>query len=113
MVNPEGGQTWSDSGGGSAGDVTVLTFIAAPIDDVHTRIHVIVSRNHSLDRPDEEFTGGFDVIMDQDRVIVESQRPEEIPVGLKEELHLRLPDAHALLYRRMLREIDLPETYMP
>lgn len=113
VVNPEGGKTWSDGGGGSEGDVTVLTFIGAPIDDTTTRIHVIVSRNHSLDKPDSDFTGGFDTIMEQDRVIVESQRPEQIPTDMKDELHIRLPDAHAILYRRMLREINLPESYMP
>lgn len=113
VVNPSGGKTWSDSGSGSKGDVTLLTFIAVPVDEVITRIHVLVSRNHSLDRPDSNFTSGFDVIMDQDRVIVESQRPEEIPTDLKDELHIRTPDAPAILYRRMLREIDLPESYMP
>ena len=113
VVNPAGGKTWSDAGAGSKGDVTLLTFIAAPVDDVITRIHVLVSRNHSLDRPDSDFTSGFDVIMDQDKVIVESQRPEEIPTDLKEELHIRTPDAPAILYRRMLREIDLPESYLP
>lgn len=113
VVNPEGGETWSDAGAGQAGDCTLLSFIAAPLTETTTRIHVIVSRNHALDRPDSEFTGGFDVVMEQDRVIVESQRPEEIPTDLKEELHLRMPDQHAILYRRMLREIDLPEAYMP
>lgn len=113
VVNPEGGQTWSDAGGGQKGDVTLLTFIAAPVDAETCRIYVLVARNHSLDKPDSDFTSGFDTIMDQDRVIVESQRPEKIPMDLKEELHVRMPDAHAILYRRMLREIDVPESYMP
>lgn len=113
VTNPEGGRTWSESGGASAGDVTLLTFIAAPVDEFNTRIHVFVSRNHSLDKPDTDFTSGFDVIMEQDRVIVETQRPEEIPTDLKEELHIRTPDAPAILYRRMLRDIHLPESYMP
>ncbi|SLN70822.1 aromatic ring-hydroxylating oxygenase subunit alpha [Roseisalinus antarcticus] len=113
VTNPEGGKTWSDDGESKAGDCTLLTFIAAPVDEATTRIHVLVSRNHGLNRPDEDFTSGFDVVMNQDKVIVESQRPEQIPMDLKEELHLRMPDAHAVLYRRMLREIDLPEGYMP
>lgn len=113
VVNPDGGQTWSDQGAGQAGDCTLLTFIAAPVTDALTRIHVLVSRNHALDKPDSDFTGGFDVVMEQDRVIVESQRPEQIPTDLRDELHLRLPDQHAILYRRMLREIDVPEGYMP
>lgn len=113
VTNPEGGKTWSDRGGGSAGDVTLLTFIAAPVDERTTTIHVIVSRNHALDRPDSDFTSGFDAIMEQDRVIVETQRPEEIPTDLKEELHVRVPDAPAVLYRRMLKELDLPARFLP
>ncbi|PZQ48197.1 MAG: hypothetical protein DI556_15365 [Rhodovulum sulfidophilum] len=114
VVNPEGGRTWSDAAGRSAsGDVTLLSFLAAPLDETTTRIHVMVSRNHSLDRPDSDFTGGFDTIMEQDREIVESQRPEQIPTDLRDELHIRLPDAPAILYRRMLRELDLPASYMP
>ena len=45
------------------------------------------------------------VIFAQDRVIVESQRPEELPVDLSEELHLKGPDGGTLQYRRMLREL--------
>jgi phenylpropionate dioxygenase-like ring-hydroxylating dioxygenase large terminal subunit len=112
VVNPEGGKTWSDSGAGKTGDVTLLTFIAAPVDVARCTIHVLVSRNHSLDRPDSDFTSGFDVIMEQDRVIVETQRPEEIPSDLREEIHVRVPDAAAILYRRMLREIGAIEPGM-
>ena len=34
--------------------------------------------------------------------MVESQRPEELPLDLSEELHLRGPDAGTLAYRRLL-----------
>lgn len=113
VLNPEGGATWSDSDNARAGDVTLLSFLATPVDETLTHIHVLVTRNHALDRDDAEFTGGFDTVMEQDRVIVEGQRPEQIPVDIKEELHLRLPDAASILYRRMLRELNLPASYMP
>lgn len=113
IVNPEGGQTWSDKGTGKEGDATVLSFIAAPMTETTTRIYVFVSRNHALDRPDSEFTDGFDTVMEQDRTIVESQRPEKIPVDVKEELHMRVPDQAAVAYRRMLRDLGLNEAYMP
>jgi phenylpropionate dioxygenase-like ring-hydroxylating dioxygenase large terminal subunit len=103
--------TWSDSPDSKAGDATILTFIASPVREMETRIYVFVSRNHSLDKDDNAFTGGFDAIMDQDRVIVETQRPEQIPVDLKEELHLRVPDAAGIMYRRALREIDKAEAF--
>lgn len=105
------GATWSDRPDSKTGDATILTFIASPVQDMETRIYVFVSRNHSLDKDDEGFTGGFDAIMGQDRVIVETQRPEQIPIEVKEELHLRVPDAAGIMYRRVLREIDKAEAF--
>jgi vanillate O-demethylase monooxygenase subunit len=42
------------------------------------------------------------VIFAQDQRVVESQRPEAVPVDLAAELHLRF-DALAVAYRRALR----------
>jgi vanillate O-demethylase monooxygenase subunit len=39
---------------------------------------------------------------------VEAQRPEELPLDLSEELHLRGPDRTAVEYRRRLRELARP-----
>ncbi len=47
------------------------------------------------------------LVTEQDRVIVERQRPEELPLDLSEELHLKGPDAVAVEYRRMMREIGV------
>lgn len=107
------GGTWSESADTKAGDVTTLSFIAAPIDETTTRIYAFIGRNHSLARPDAEFGAGFDTVMEQDRVVVETQRPERIPTDIKEELHLRFPDAAAILYRRMLRELEQVEAFVP
>jgi hypothetical protein len=46
-------------------------------------------------------------------VIVESQRPEEIPTDLREELHLRVPDASGIVYRRLLGQIGDTAAFMP
>jgi vanillate O-demethylase monooxygenase subunit len=40
-------------------------------------------------------------------VVVESQRPEELPVDLTEELHVRGPDDPSVIYRRMLRKLGV------
>ena len=100
------GGTWSEGAAPSVGDATILSFIASPLDAATTRIYVFIARNHALDKEDSAFSGGFDTIMAQDQVIVESQRPEEIPTDLREELHLRLPDAAAVAYRRMLATLE-------
>ena len=38
--------------------------------------------------------------------MVESQRPEELPLQLRDELHLKVPDRLAVLYRRQLAQLD-------
>jgi vanillate O-demethylase monooxygenase subunit len=45
--------------------------------------------------------------MRQDQQIVETQRPEELPLDLTAELHLRGTDAGALEYRRLLRRLGV------
>ena len=77
VINVGGSRSWSDGENSSVGDVTLLSFIAAPVEVGTTRIYVFTGRNHSLDVDDSQFTAGFDTIMEQDRVIVENQRPEE------------------------------------
>ena len=46
-------------------------------------------------------------IYEQDFVIVGNQRPEELPLDLSEELHVKGPDSIALEYRRMMREVGV------
>ena len=48
-----------------------------------------------------------DLLAEQDRVIVENQRPEELPLDLTEELHIKGPDAPALQYRKMMGELGV------
>jgi phenylpropionate dioxygenase-like ring-hydroxylating dioxygenase large terminal subunit len=45
-------------------------------------------------------------ILDEDRAIVESQRPELLPLDLQAELHLR-SDRVAIAYRTWLRQLGL------
>jgi phenylpropionate dioxygenase-like ring-hydroxylating dioxygenase large terminal subunit len=107
------GRTWSETGNTREGDATILSFIASPIDEKTTRLYVFMARNHSFDTEDSSFVNGFDIVTEQDRIIVEGQRPEQIPTDIKEELHLKFPDGPAIMYRRMLRELDNVEGYAP
>lgn len=47
------------------------------------------------------------IAAEQDRVVVESQRPEELPLDLAAEMHLKGPDSVAVAYRRMLAELGV------
>lgn len=44
-------------------------------------------------------------VLAQDQPVVESQRPERIPTHLREELHLRVPDAVSFRYRQLLGQL--------
>ena len=76
-------------------------------------MYVFIVRNYRLDDDDRTFKDFTDTIMEQDRVIVESQRPEEIPTDLRDELHLKVPDASGIAYRRLLARIDEAGAFMP
>jgi vanillate O-demethylase monooxygenase subunit len=47
------------------------------------------------------------LVTEQDQIIVERQRPEELPLDLSEELHLKGPDAIAVAYRRFMKELGV------
>ncbi len=61
----------------------------------------------SLDEPAQRHVDTQETIFEQDRVVVEKQRPEDLPLDLSEEMHLKGPDAVAVEYRKMLREIGV------
>ena len=59
--------------------------------------------HHALpDDPDETLQKFEDVIFGQDQRVVESQRPEQVPFDLADELHLQF-DAVAIAYRKAMQ----------
>ncbi|MFQ5911881.1 MAG: Rieske 2Fe-2S domain-containing protein [Nitrospinota bacterium] len=85
-----------------------LTFLCTPISFNECTRFLLITRNYDLDPAKEDGTEKFlTLIAEQDRVIVENQRPEELPLDLTEELHLKGPDAVALAYRRFMRELGV------
>ena len=109
----EDGRTWSETSTTREGDATILSFIVCPVDAATSRLYAFMARNHSLDKSDASFADGLDTITEQDRIVVESQRPELIPTDLKEELHLRYPDAASVMFRRLLFEVEGSQAYVP
>jgi phenylpropionate dioxygenase-like ring-hydroxylating dioxygenase large terminal subunit len=95
------------------GEVTVISLISAPTSPKLTDMYFYIARNHHHEDDDATWKDFSDTIMEQDRVIVESQRPEEIPTDLREELHLKVPDASGIAYRRLLGRIDQVAAFMP
>lgn len=86
--------------GGEEGMVYV--FASQPLGPERCAGYVLIARNYNLEQPDSVLQEFEDVIFEQDRRVVESQRPEIVPFDLADELHLRF-DAVAVAYRRTMR----------
>ncbi len=74
------------------------------MDAEYSEMRMVIAMNYGLEIPAEELIGFQDHVAEQDRVIVESQRPELLPLDLQAELHLR-SDRMAIAYRKWLREM--------
>ena len=83
-----------------------MYFAVTPVDEHNSVGWMWNSMNYNHDMSDEEFEAYIDEIVLQDIPIVESQRPELLPLDLQAELHLRA-DKTAVAYRRWLRELGL------
>jgi vanillate O-demethylase monooxygenase subunit len=82
----------------------ITWFVCTPISTRETRWFRFSCHNYLAS---EEQKARGQMIMEQDRRIVEAQRPEELPLDLSEELHLRGPDRASLEYRRRLRQLGI------
>ena len=84
----------------------LLFFTASPVGRKLTRSFTLMSRNYETDpASDEKFLSFNDLVVSQDRPVVESQRPEELPFDLSAELHIRGVDRVSIEYRRWLVEL--------
>jgi vanillate O-demethylase monooxygenase subunit len=85
-----------------------VVFLAiCPTTGKSLRRFVYKLRDYDLDKPDDRFIEKSNIVAAQDKAIVEEQRPEELPVDLAEEMHVRGPDDPAVVYRRALAAIGV------
>lgn len=80
----------------------VYFFVSQPVGKNKCRGYCIIGRNYDKEEPDSILQNFEQVIFDQDKVVVESQRPEQVPFDFAEELHLKF-DAVAMNYRRAMK----------
>lgn len=76
----------------------VYFFASQPMDNGCCKGYCVVSKDHDLGQEDQVIEDFESVIFDQDRRIVEPQRPAQVPFDLSAELHLRF-DAVSVAYR--------------
>lgn len=89
----------------SEGDFAIQLNVT-PTDEATSVAWMCIALNYARDTPESELRSYQDKITSQDVPIVESQRPERLPLDLQEELHLR-SDRIAVAYRKWLRQIGL------
>lgn len=77
-----------------------------PVDELNCTAWLYLALNYAFEKTDEELRAFQDKITSQDIPVVESQRPERLPLDLQAELHLR-SDRIAIAYRKWLKEIGL------
>ncbi|HEV2157859.1 aromatic ring-hydroxylating dioxygenase subunit alpha [Bradyrhizobium sp.] len=81
------------------------TFMAVtPVDLENCVLHLTAAINYGFDVAVEQIVARLDKVYEQDRVIVESQRPKTLPLHPKDEIHLR-SDLLGVEYRRWLRAL--------
>lgn len=83
---------------------SVLT--ATPVDEENTIAWLFGMSDFRQGMTEEDALKWSELIIGQDALVVESQRPELLPLDLQEELHLAC-DRLAIAYRRWLRELGL------
>lgn len=81
------------------------TFLnATPVDEDEAVLHLIVAINFGAQLTEAQILSRQDRVFEQDRLIVESQRPYRLPLDLREEMHVR-SDRLAVEYRRWLKAL--------
>jgi phenylpropionate dioxygenase-like ring-hydroxylating dioxygenase large terminal subunit len=77
-----------------------------PVEKGKSMVWVLIAVNHLRDVPENELQNYQTMINDQDIPVVESQRPELLPLDLQAELHLR-SDRTSIAYRKWLKQLAL------
>jgi vanillate O-demethylase monooxygenase subunit len=89
------------------GDTTLLFFTVTPNNARVSTLHLYYGRNFTSAMDPERERAAVLLIAEQDKPIIENQRPEELPLDLAAELHIKGPDAIAVEYRRFMAELGM------
>lgn len=94
-------------------DTAYYTYaVASPVSARETTVHWVVAFPDSLRYSEDELDAGFLPFFEEDRVVVEQQRPEWLPLDLGIELQMPF-DRIAVAYRRALLALGFPVLSFP
>jgi phenylpropionate dioxygenase-like ring-hydroxylating dioxygenase large terminal subunit len=94
------------AGLGSPHDRFTTMMTSQPVDEVNCINRILFAINFAPHLTEADMTPRQDIVYGQDRDIVETQRPERIPVDLREEMHHR-SDRLGVAYRRYLGALGI------
>lgn len=83
---------------------------ASPISARHTRVFVPICRNFDKDAPLQATLDFNHQVFAEDKDIVEQQWPEDLPIDLHDEVHIRA-DKSSITYRKALAALGLGRSY--
>lgn len=95
---PEGGRLW-------------ILNAASPISARKTRVFSPLARNFNKEGPLEDVYAFNLQVFNEDRVIVESQHPEDLPLDIQMEAHIAA-DRTSIAYRKLLKAMGLGAPYI-
>ena len=90
----------------TGGERYMIQLSVTPVDELTSIAWMTIAMNYGHDVSEEELKAFQEKIVGQDIPVVESQRPERLPLDLQAELHLR-SDRIAVAYRKWLRQLGL------
>ncbi len=88
----------------------VILNSASPVSARKTRLFPLLMRNYDLSEPVEPFIDYNNKIFNEDRDVVQAQCPEDLPIDLTEEVHIRA-DRTSIVYRQELARLGLGRNY--
>lgn len=79
---------------------------SCPVSARRTRVFPVIARDFDQDRPVDELIAFQQKVYAEDQRIVERQNPEDLPIDLDDEVHVRA-DRTSVEYRRQLARLGL------
>jgi phenylpropionate dioxygenase-like ring-hydroxylating dioxygenase large terminal subunit len=86
--------------------VFTMMIVATPVEVARTRAWIVFSMRGADATSDEQLIEWTDRVFLQDKPVVQSQRPELLPLDLQAELHLNC-DRTSIAYRQWLNELGV------
>jgi vanillate O-demethylase monooxygenase subunit len=83
---------------------------ASPVSARQTRVFVPICRNFDKDASLQETLDFNHQVFDEDKAIVEQQWPEDLPIDLQDEVHIRA-DKSSITYRQGLAKLGLGRSF--